>query len=381
MVLLFNVYLTDSKANQFVTYNRGNLPNSNKLDITKYSLASLAKAYDWDKAIINVKLDPTCYSEEDKINLKEFVNKEFKGFDVLYSNKRNELQSEWQKTYNEINSNLIFYLGNHDHIFMDSDNSYLKKLVNIANKTEYSTITTSHYPENIRWAKCGYIELDENAPRKFNANYEVNDDYVSYEGICIDSLNIITKSLYYNWFFTGKWDNVKLPRTDGIGGASLLTIRKALNIPLPQQKILIPYKEQLRHFDGYMHQKIGNNICPSISIPEGFFEGKIKIRYGYDDYKEGWVNINPLNEKYYAEDKQGADYKFTLEDIPLFWKDKIEKIDTNQNINEELNIQYSLYSVLNMIYSDARYNPYIDEEVKDKVLNTYLQTHQKYSLI
>jgi hypothetical protein len=381
MVLLFNVYLTDSKANQFVTYNRGNLPNSNKLDITKYSLASLAKAYDWDKAIINVELDPTCYSEEDKINLKEFVNKEFKGFDVLYSNKRNELQSEWQKTYNEINSNLIFYLGNHDHIFMDSDNSYLKKLVNIANKTEYSTITTSHYPENIRWAKCGYIELDENAPRKFNANYEVNDDYVSYEGICIDSLNIITKSLYYNWFFTGKWDNVKLPRTDGIGGASLLTIRKALNIPLPQQKILIPYKEQLRHFDGYMHQKIGNNICPSISIPEGFFEGKIKIRYGYDDYKEGWVNINPLNEKYYAEDKQGADYKFTLEDIPLFWKDKIEKIDTNQNINEELNIQYSLYSVLNMIYSDARYNPYIDEEVKDKVLNTYLQTHQKYSLI
>jgi hypothetical protein len=381
MVLLFNVYLTDSKANQFVIYNRGNLPNSNKLDITKYSLASLAKAYDWDKVIINVELDPTCYSEEDKINLKEFVNKEFKGFDVLYSNKRNELQSEWQKTYNEINSNLIFYLGNHDHIFMDSDNSYLKKLVNIANKTEYSTITTSHYPENIRWAKCGYIELDENAPRKFNANYEVNDDYVSYEGICIDSLNIITKSLYYNWFFTGKWDNVKLPRTDGIGGASLLTIRKALNIPLPQQKILIPYKEQLRHFDGYMHQKIGNNICPSISIPEGFFEGKIKIRYGYDDYKEGWVNINPLNEKYYAEDKQGADYKFTLEDIPLFWKDKIEKIDTNQNINEELNIQYSLYSVLNMIYSDARYNPYIDEEVKDKVLNTYLQTHQKYSLI
>jgi hypothetical protein len=381
MVLLFNVYLTDSKANQFVVYNRGNLPNSNKLDITKYSLASLAKAYDWDKAIINVELDPACYSEEDKINLKEFVSKEFKRFDVLYSNKRNELQSEWQKTYYEINSNLIFYLGNHDHIFMDSDNSYLKKLVNIANEIEYSTITTSHYPENIRWAKCGYIELDENTPRKFNSNYEVNDDYVSYEGICIDSLNIITKSLYYNWFFTGKWDNVKLPRTDGIGGASLLTIRKALNIPLPQQKILIPYKEQLRHFDGYMHQKIGNNICPSISIPEGFFEGKIKIRYGYDDYKEGWVNINPLNEKYYAEDKQGVDYKFTLEDIPLFWKDKIEKIDTNQNINEELNIQYSLYSVLNMIYSDARYNPYIDEEVKDKALNTYLQTHQKYSLI
>ena len=194
-------------------------------------------------------------------------------------------------------------------------------------------------------------------------------------------MNIITKSLYYNWFFTGKWDDVKLPRTDGIGGASLLTIRKALNIPLPQQNILIPYKEQLRHFDGYMHQNIGNDICPSISIPEGFFEGKIKIRYGYDDYKEGWININPLNDKYYADNKQGVDYKFTLEDIPLFWKDRIEKIDINQNINEELNTQYFLHSILKMVYSDVRYNPYIDEEIKNKVLNTYLQTHKKYSLV
>jgi hypothetical protein len=381
MVLLFNVYLTDSKANQFVIYDRGNLPNNSKLDITKYSLASLAKAYDWSKVIINIELDSNCYNKKDKNNLKKFVNKEFKEFDLLYSSKRNELQSEWQKTYDNINSDLIFYLGNHDHIFMDSNNSYLKKLVNIANKTKYSTIATSHYPENIRWAKCGYIELHENIPKKFNSNYKINNDYVSYEGICIDSLNIITKSLYYNWFFTGKWDDVKLPRTDGIGGASLLTIRKALNIPLPQQNILIPYKEQLRHFDGYMHQNIGNDICPSISIPEGFFEGKIKIRYGYDDYKEGWININPLNDKYYADNKQGVDYKFTLEDIPLFWKDRIEKIDINQNINEELNTQYFLHSILKMVYSDVRYNPYIDEEIKNKVLNTYLQTHKKYSLV
>ena len=150
MVLLFNVYLTDSKANQFVIYDRGNLPNNSKLDITKYSLGSLAKAYDWSKVIINIELDSNCYNKKDKNNLKKFVNKEFKEFDLLYSSKRNELQSEWQKTYDNINSDLIFYLGNHDHIFMDSNNSYLKKLVNIANKTKYSTIATSHYPENIR---------------------------------------------------------------------------------------------------------------------------------------------------------------------------------------------------------------------------------------
>ena len=211
MVLLFNVYITPSKGNLSIIYDRGNLKSSSKLDITKYTLSSLAVAYSWSKAIINVELDSNHYSEDDNKTIHNFIAKEFKDIEFIYSSKRCKLQREWQALYNDINSDLIFYLGNHDHIFMDSNNSYLKKLVNIANKTKYSTIATSHYPENIRWAKCGYIELHENIPKKFNSNYKINNDYVSYEGICIDSLNIITKSLYYNWFFTGKWDDVKLP--------------------------------------------------------------------------------------------------------------------------------------------------------------------------
>ena len=57
MVLLFNVFLTSSKANQFVIYDRGNLPSHSKIEITKYSLSSLAKAYSWKRVIINIELD------------------------------------------------------------------------------------------------------------------------------------------------------------------------------------------------------------------------------------------------------------------------------------------------------------------------------------
>ena len=73
MVLLFNVFLTDSKANQYVIYDRGNLPNSSKLDITKYSLSSLAKAYKWSRAIINVELDPNCYTQKDNLELEKLL--------------------------------------------------------------------------------------------------------------------------------------------------------------------------------------------------------------------------------------------------------------------------------------------------------------------
>ena len=291
------------------------------------------------------------------------------------------MQKEWQALYNNINSDLIFYLGNHDHIFIDSSNSYLKDLVKVAKNDKNSTIITSHFPENIRWAKSGYIELHESTPRKLNNNFKINDNYLSYEGICIDSLNIITKSLYYNWFFTGNWGNeIKLPRTDGIGGVDLLKMRNYLGIELPQQNIIIPYKEQLRHFDGYMHQRIGNNTCSPLAIPDGFFEDKIKIRYGYNDYKDGWVNINPKISNYYASDKHGTDDKITLEDLPLFWKSKIVEVDSNPNINEEEMIQYKLQSILQMVYSDERYNPYIDDETQQKVLDTYLLTHKQYKI-
>jgi hypothetical protein len=43
-------------------------------------------------------------------------------------------------------------------------------------------------------------------------------------------------------------------------------------------------------------------------------------------------------------------------------------------------IQYRLGSILNMVYSDERYNPYIDKEIEYKVLNQYLKNYKNYTL-
>ena len=240
----------------------------------------------------------------------------------------------------------------------------------------------SHWPENIRWAKSGYIELNETTPRQLNKDYSNLDYALSYKGICIDSLNIITKDLYYNWFFTGEWTEVPLPRVDGISGVypSIINIRQRLNIPLPEQTIIIPFKEQMRHFDGYMHQRIGNNICPSLIIPEGFFNSKIKLRYGYEDRKEGWVNLNPKTENYRAADLKGVEDKITVEDIPLMWQNRVAEIDNSSYIIEEEMIQYRLKAVLEQIYSDFRYNPYIESKVEEEILNIYLKTYKNYKI-
>jgi hypothetical protein len=381
MVLIFNVYLTDTSGNPYSGITRGILPPYSKLDITKYSLSSLAVAYAWTKAIINVELDTKLYSEQDREELKAFVKKEFSGIELLYNNKRAVYQQEWKSLYKEINADLILLLCNHDHIFLDSSRECLEQIVN-QKHDKYTTIVMSHWPENIRWAKSGYIELNETTPRQLNKDYSILDYGLSYKGTSIDSLNIITKDLYYNWFFTGEWTEVPLPRVDGISGVypSIINIRQRLNIPLPEQIVIIPFKEQMRHFDGYMHQRIDNNICPSLIIPEGFFDSKIKLRYGYEDRKEGWVNLNPKAENYRAADLSGVEDKITLEDLPLMWQNRVDEIDNSPYIIEEEMIQYRLKAVLEQIYSDFRYNPYIESKVEREILNSYLKTYKNYKI-
>ena len=416
MVLLFNCFITNKsstgghwenmRANGVigVTQDRGNLKTENKIDIAKYTLASLVKFYPWKRAIIKIQLDEDYYSKENENDLENFIKKEFEGIDLYYSNKRNLIQQDWIDTYSLINDDLIHYCCNHDHVALNDSIEYIEEIIQSIKdeyKDEYVNLVFSHFSEFIRTVKCGHMDHHEYVPLNFNKEYKLEDKYASYSGHCYDSVNIISKKLYKDWFLNGNWDDalskfppntftsnhVELPRIDGVGITSLYIIRnQILFIPILEQKIIIPYKELARHFDGYAHQGITTNQAPALDIPEGFFSNNIKIRYGYDDRKKGWVNINPKSKYYYAYDKSGTDYKFTLKEIPLFWKNRISELDINPNINEEEMVQYRLKSILEMIYTDAhvypyKYHPYIEKELENKILNEYLKLYPEYQII
>jgi hypothetical protein len=257
--------------------------------------------------------------------------------------------------------------------FFDSSTNYLEELINETKNKELLSIHFSHWPENIRTAKQGLNPHASLIPQKA-PNYKIHSNYISNETTNFDSIQIITKDLYYKWWFEGEFNHIKLPRPDffGIGLAEIK--------PVPLHKTISPLKEICRHFDGYQHinPPITNNQCPAIDIPLGFFEKDIKIRYGYDDYKEGWTNVNPKNPNYYAYDKSGTDYKFTLEDLPLIWRSRISFIDSNPNINEEEMLQYRLKSILEMVYTSDYFK--IDNEVEFKILNEYLKTYPQYQI-
>jgi len=401
MVLLFNCFLTNSTPNNWsqinVGYDRGNLKTPSKIDVVKYALSSTAKAYPWKRAIINVEIDKVYSTPVIKQELEEFVKEEFKGIELYFSHTRNKFQEDWVKTYELINDDFIYYQGNHDHIFFNSSKDYLKNFLDEVKKDndyKYKTLIVSHWCEYIRSAKCGYIypywtgqppHYNQQNPTEFHTSYNETKNYVEFDGNHFDSYNIITKELYKNWFLEGNWDSIsseriEIPRTEGVGKYSLAEIKNYMGHTHPNQKVYVPYQEIFRHFDGHFHQKIPTNISPSIDIPPGYFEKKMKIRYGYDDYKEDWTNINPKNPNYYAHDKSGVDYKFTLDDIPYIWKDRISELDINPEITEEEMLQYRLQAVLTEMYNDNRYNPHIEKSLETKVLNSYMTRFPQFNL-
>jgi hypothetical protein len=352
MILFCNTFITEAKPFGKGNVVRDNLKSFNNLDIFKYSLASLAIAYDWSKVILKISLDD-CYKHRQD-ELEQFIKDNFSQFNLILTWQRSEYQNDWKQDYELLDDNLIWYYCNHDHIFFDSSKDYLAELVEVMKDEELCSLQFSHWPENVRTAKS-------------NPKYTIHNNYVSFESINFDSIQIITKELYRRWWFEGEFNHIKLGRPDffGIGLAEIK--------PMPMHKVIVPLKELCRHFDGYQHIQIviDNNQCPAIDIPVGFFENDIKIRYGYDDYKEGWTNINPKNNNYYAYNTTGTDYKFTLNDLPLVWKDKISIVDSNEKIDDEEILTYRLKAIFNMVSTSPYYE--IDEEVINKIFNKYLE--------
>ena len=74
MILFVNTFITNENPNFKLSYQRGNLNTDDKLDIFKYSLASLAVAYNWNKVILKISLDDIYKHRQQE--LEEFFNKE-----------------------------------------------------------------------------------------------------------------------------------------------------------------------------------------------------------------------------------------------------------------------------------------------------------------
>ncbi len=288
-----------------------------KLDVAKYVLASYSMI-PFSEVVIKYTLQDESKNEE----FEKFVYSLWSNAHIIRgrSDCRNKFK-ESLKLLNTFDDEWVFYAGNCDHVFIDSNldmlNSCMKKAKELKKKNEYVAVGYSCHTgilevfyrgREFRYSDVSVLEDD-------NKDYIVTLFPSGYNG----TIFILSKNLLNN-IIEGD-DNKYMRRQEEMNQH-------------PTTTIIFPKGELCRHYDGEIHCHISNDVVPSLFIPPGFFTKDIKINYGFDDYRKDWVNINPLKEKYSFRDKNGTDMKIDMKKIPLFWKSRISECDIHE-IDEE----------------------------------------------
>lgn len=274
MILILNAFITDQRA-------RGN--RYPRLEVFKYTLYSY-RTIPFSEMFLFIKLDTNYDHVREK--LVQYIHKLFPHvgpqrihivFDRLYR------QPQWNefitRMYAEKGGNeLIMFLNNDDHVFVDSTTTVLKEGLDILSKDthRFKSIYISHWPEILRLS--GKYETPEKV-----------GNYVSFHLSLLDSIQIFNLELLHHVLVTYPWRGDH-PRIDDI--LNELTPIPSQDNPL-SQKIFVPLKELFRKFDGYGHVGISHD-CPPLHIPTNVFkyDRKTLIAKMAPPHQSAWVNGN-----------------------------------------------------------------------------------------
>jgi hypothetical protein len=318
MIIFVNCKITDVKRSGSPDYNRFNLAPTTRLDVAKYCFASFgALTPIVSKFIFYLEMADGFAGKEDEMQnwLESVLPK-----DKLSLNwYRNNTIEQWRNAAIEINlidDDIVYPVGNDDHAFIDSSIDLFTKGIEAIRQDPdpCAVLMTGHYPEFMRYAP------------KLGGHLSECENFVVFNDLNFDAMRVMKKD-YFNWHLSlGSEPESLVFRTENWFN---------LGYGYPRNTIYLAAKEQFRHYDGYNHVFIGPEVMPALEIPPGFFEREVKIRYGFDDVDRTAVNVNPLAAALKAaEPINGVDFKFTLSDIPAFWKTFIKSVEINPGIDE-----------------------------------------------
>ncbi len=328
MVLFLNVFVSDQA---FVRYHRGLYgEEEDKLAIFHYMLASLS-VLPWRKVILYCELD-TPYQHR-KEELEKIVYSLYPTARLHHF--RNQYQPQWKKAVDHLGTDaegdLVWFCCNHDHIFVDYEIHYVKrieeKLNQLRKEHPYVSCYYSHWPESVAYVDPHY-RSQHHWQIQGGQHLEFADEGLVHFWRNTDSIQVLNPELLRYWWFETDYGNRWMSRTDPLRGESVVSPERIA--------CLIPRREIVRHFDAYSHAGIDIDAAPPLNIPGGFFDRSMRLHYAGAKALEGFVEINPLRPHYRCVDPEGADWRCTLDRIPLFWKDRISEIRDDSNGNHKI---------------------------------------------
>lgn len=317
MIVLFNVKITDIRMGY--PYKRAPwMPNPERFDVFRYCLASTA-ALDplVSKYIFCITLAPELAHRQ--AELDDYLRSLFPAEKLVIVPQRCDYGRDWKficDNYLTDPNELVWLACNDDHIFIDSSLDTVEKAIEHLNADPdpNAIMYYSHWPEQMRMANHFNAELTEDG-------YFVKYQWENFDGIMILKAGRLCR------YWERDYGDAPMFKVDYLGA------HHGYKCP---GTVYAPTKEIVRHYEGYSHVNDGMaqtlaNIVPPLYIPPGFFERDLRIRIGYVERDDEWTNFNPAAEWLYNSSPTGTDYRWHIEDIPLFWQHAIAKIDYNDN--------------------------------------------------
>lgn len=316
MILFINVFITENTL-QFCYYDRGRLPKAaSRVEIFKYMLASLS-VVEWSSVHLFYQLDVMHQDRYGEID--EYMNGLFDSPSIHHT--RIDRGKDWRRVIGELaetaDGELVWFLCNDDHIFLDHETEYLYRLVSrlkeLEQQHEFVSLMFSHWPET-----CGtYFEALSSRPEV------LVEDHADYAVLLANpnlSIMVVNARVLEHWWLERDYGDRRLRRSDGLHS--------------PEMLMMVPKRELVRHFDGYSHAGIDIDSCPPLFIPDGFFEREIRIAYCADRRLPGYVHVNPLLAHSSAVHPEGADLRCLMRDLPLFWRSRIAEVRVEREVDE-----------------------------------------------
>jgi len=322
MILLINVKITKFGLSHYARASW--LPEYDRVDIFKYCLASYAAMLPLiDKCEFYIELAPEFADRHTE--LEEYIRSMYPADKLNLNWYRHYYSRDWQTWCENMqlqDDDIIWFSGNDDHIFIDYDLTVVEVGINLLKEDSLGQVYYSHWPEQMRLAyhQGGKLTDDKN--------------YIVREWRTFDAITMMP-AFRWKTYWNHDWGDLQVWRTDALWHAGYeLT-----------GNVYTPTRELVRHYDGYSH--VGKdiaNIAPPLFIPPGFFEKQMHIRVGKTNRDNQSTNFNPAGEWLYNFSEFGTDYRWLMDDIPLFWRGHIVGIDVNykdyQNLIQARNAAY-----------------------------------------
>jgi hypothetical protein len=331
MILLINTLITERQLGYH--YDRGRLDPDSRFDIFKYAMASHA-VIPWTAVYIFCEMDAEYRPRE--AEMLDYLRGLYPDGRIYPFN--NERQRQWQLALTEIRERHgdepVWFLANNDHVFIDSDTAYLDRLLaafkDIETRYRYTSLFFSHWQPFL-------AEFVLSRPEPERMILEETDDYYLLARRESGSAMIMNWPLLEHFWFDRNLGNNLHFRADYMIS--------------PDTAMMMPKRELVRHYDAYAHHGLDINKVPILKIPDGFFEGEMRIAVGPGPVRPGWTRLDPTAPFDAAVSPEGPQIRGLSQDMPLFWRSRV--VETESSLDET---DAGVVAARNRVIADAVLN-------------------------